>query len=250
MSAFAHARRLPRMYELYYWPLIPGRGEPIRLALEEAGAEYVDVGRLPPDDGGGVPAIQRALAGELGGQRPLAPPVLRSGDLVLSQLPAILHWLGPRLGLAPDDERGRAELDAVQLTVSDLWDETHDTHHPIASSLYYDDQRPEAVRHAHHFVRERLPKYLGYLDRLVAGPYLRGDRLTYVDLSLLQTVAGLDYAFPRAMAALAPRTGKLRALHDAVAARPRIAAYLTSPRHLGFNQHGIFRHYPELDQPA
>jgi glutathione S-transferase len=234
------------MYELYYWPSIPGRGEPVRLALEEAGAEYTDVAR----GDGGIAAIKRALAGELGGQRPLAPPVLRSGDLVLSQLPAILHWLAPRLGLAPDDERARAELNAVQLTVSDLWDEAHDTHHPIASSLYYDDQKTEAARHAGHFVRERMPKYLGYLESLIAGPYLRGDQVTYVDLSLLQTVAGLDYAFPRAMAALAARTGKLRALHDAVAARPRIAAYLATPRRIAFNQHGIFRHYPELDLPA
>lgn len=235
------------MYELYYWPSIPGRGEPIRLALEEGGAEYVDVARKPPAEGGGVPAIQRVLAGELGGLKPLAPPVLRAGDLVLAQSPAILAWLGPRLGLVPEGEDARAQVNALQLTVADLWDETHDTHHPIAPSLYYDDQKPEAARRAAHFVKERMPKFLGYFESVIIGPFLLGDRLTYADLSLFQTMEGLAYAFPNALAALAPKLPRLRALRDAVAVRPRVAAYLASPRRLAFNQHGLFRHYPELD---
>jgi len=237
-------------YQLYYWPSIPGRGELIRLALEEAGADYEDVGRLPASQGGGAAAIRRALSGELGGLRPLAPPVLRAGELVLSQTAAILHWLGPRLQLAPDDERGRIEAHALQLTVADFWAEIHDTHHPVASGLYYDDQKAEAQRCAGHFVRERLPKFLGYFEDVLAARgtgFAAGERFSYVDLSLFQTVAGLDYAFPRAMTGMAARIPRLRALHDEVTARPRVAAYLGSPRRLPFNQDGIFRHYPELD---
>ncbi len=237
-------------YQLYYWPSIPGRGELVRLALEEAGAEYDDVARLPADQGGGVGAIRRVLAGELGGIPPLAPPVLRADDLVLWQTAAILHWLGPRLHLAPEDERGRIEAHALQLTIADFWGEIHDTHHPIAPGLYYDDQKPEARRRADHFVRERMQKFLCYFEDVLAARgtgFAAGEQLSYVDLSLFQTVAGLDYAFPRAMAGLAARISRLRALHDQVAARPRIAAYLASPRRLAFNQHGIFRHYPELD---
>jgi glutathione S-transferase len=237
-------------YQLYYWPSIQGRGELVRLAFEEAGADYEDVARLPADRGGGVAAIRKVLAGELGGLRPLAPPVLRAGDLVLSHTAAILHWLGPHLQLAPDDDRGRFETHSLQLTVADFWGEIHDTHHPIASSLYYDDQKAEAKRRADHFVRERMQKFLGYFEDVLAARgtgFAVGDRLTYVDLSLFQTIAGLDHAFPRAMAGLAARISRLRALHDQVAARPRIAAYLVSPRRLPFNQHGIFRHYPELD---
>ncbi len=204
--------------------------------------------RKPAAEGGGVPAIQRVLAGELGGLRPLAPPVLRAGDLVLAQSSAILAWLGPRLGLVPDGDDDRARVNALQLTVADLWDEVHETHHPIAVSMYYHDQKPEAARRAGHFVRERLPKFLGYFEAITAGPFVFGDRLTYVDLSLFQTLEGLAYAFPNALAALAPKLPRLRALRDAVAARPRVAAYLASPRRLACNQHGLFRHYPELDQ--
>ena len=41
------------VYELHYWPRIQGRGEFVRLALEQAGAEYVDVARGPKSSGGG-----------------------------------------------------------------------------------------------------------------------------------------------------------------------------------------------------
>jgi len=237
-------------YRLYYWP-IQGRGEFVRLAFEDAGVPFRDMARLPDSEGGGIAAIQRALAGELGGLRPLAPPVLVCGDLVLPQTPAILHWLAPRIGLAPDDERGRLECHALHLTVADLCDEVHDVHHPIASSLYYEDQRTEAARRAGHLRKERLPKFLGYFEKVLddnaAGGHAHGDRHTYVDLSLFQLISGLDYAFPRAMAALAPRIPRLRGLRDRVAERPRIAAYLASPRRAPFNLHGLFRHYPELD---
>src|SRR5215813_1800672 len=92
-----------RAYELYYWPGLQGRGEFVRLALEEAGAAYEDVGRLPRSKGGGVEAILKVLRGELGPHIPFAPPVLRAGDVVVAQTAAILHFLGPRLGLvAPD----------------------------------------------------------------------------------------------------------------------------------------------------
>jgi glutathione S-transferase len=234
-------------YELYYWPSIPGRGEPIRLALEDAGAAYLDVARQPGPQGG-VAALRRILAE--GRPRPLAPPVLRHGGLVVAQTAAILQYLGPRLGLAPDGEAARLAAHQLQLTIADLFAEAHDCHHPIAVSLPYEDQRVEAARYARHFVDERLPKFLGHFEAVLAdggGDHVFGARASYVDLSLFQVVAGLRYAFPRAMGQLAPRLPRLAALHDRVAARPRLAAYLASPRRLPFSEHGIFRHYPELD---
>ncbi|HEU5061242.1 MAG TPA: glutathione S-transferase [Kofleriaceae bacterium] len=239
------------VYQLYYWPSIQGRGEFVRLALEDAGAAYEDVARGKSSEGGGVHALQALLRGERGGVRPLAPPVLVAGDLVLAQTPAILHWLAPRLGLAPASEDGAANVNQLVLTVLDLVDEAHDLHHPIAASLYYEDQKAEARRRAGHFIGERIPKFLGYFEDVLARSgtgWLLGDEATTADLALFQLVSGLEFALPRAFGAFSARIPHVLALRDRVAARPRIAAYLASPRRIPFNQHGIFRHYPELDE--
>ena len=233
-------------YELYYWPMIQGRGEFVRLALEHAGVPYLDVAREPH----GMAAMMKFLEG--GGTRlePFAPPFLKTGDLVIAQTATILAYLGPRHGLVPTDERSEFRAQQLQLTIADLVAEAHDTHHPIAPGLYYEDQKPEARKRSASFVKERMPKYLGYLERVLGASganRLVGNAVSYVDLSAFQVVAGLDYAFPNAMARLASKIPRLRRLHDAIANEPRIAAYLASPRRLPFNQQGIFRHYPELD---
>jgi glutathione S-transferase len=244
-------RRGPRI-ELYYWPTIQGRGEFVRLLLEEAGAPYVDVARTR----GGMAAMMRFLAGEERGALPFAAPFVRVGRCVVSQTANILAFLAPHHGLVPRDDALRAEASQAQLTIADLVAEAHDTHHPIAGSLYYEDQRREAKRRAESFVRERMPRYLGWLEDVLArnrasrGRWLVGRDRTYVDLSAFQVVEGLRYAFPHAMARLEPKLPRLVALRDRVAARPRITAYLASPRRLAFNEQGIFRHYPELDLPA
>jgi glutathione S-transferase len=239
-------------YELYYWPTIQGRGEFVRLALEEAGADYVDVARRPARQGGGVPALQRWLGGKTVGQPPFAPPFLKAGRMVIGQTANILLFLGERHGLAPAGEAGRLWAHQLQLTIADLVQEVHDTHHPIAGGLYYEDQRREARRRAGDFVENRAPKFLSYFERVLArnpagDHHLVGARLSYPDLSLFQIVAGLRYAFPLAMAGLEKRHRRIVALHDRVAARPRIAAYLASPSRVPFSEAGIFRHYRELD---
>ncbi len=233
-------------YELYYWPGIQGRGEFVRLALEEAGAAYVDVARTP----GGMHTMMRLLDGEAEGLLPFAPPFLRHGDLIVAQTANVLAYLGPRLGLVPDDESLRVEALQIQLTLADLVAEVHETHHPLSGGLYYEDQKSAAKARSAAFVRERVPKFLGWLERLLdraGGEYLVGRRLTYVDLSAFQIVAGLSYAFPNAMARMKRRIPKLLALRDRVAGRTRVAEYLASERRLPFNESGIFRHYPELD---
>lgn len=239
-------------YELLYWPGIQGRGEFVRLAFEDAGVAYDDVGRRP-DDGGGVAAIERLLEEPGPWLTPLGPPALRHGHVLVAHTAAILQYVAPRLGLVPDDEERRRRAHQLQLTVTDLVAEVHATHHPVAVSLYYEDQRREAARNAATFVKERIPMFLRYFDRALdsnpagGGRWLVGDRCSYADLSLFQVLAGLRYAFPRAMRRHERRVPRLVALHDAVAARPRIAAYLASERRIPFNEHGIFRHYPELD---
>ena len=239
-------------YQLYYWPGLQGRGEYVRLALEEAGAPYVDVALLPAEQGGGSDAVLRILE-DPGLQRPaFAPPLLRAGRRLIGQTANILLFLGARLGLAPRDADGRLWAHQLQLTLADLLVEVHDTHHPIAAGLYYEQQRSAARRRARDFIAQRLPKYLGYFERVVRGspgrgPWMVGPALSYVDLSMAQTVAGLRYAFPKASARALRTCPRLRALHEAVFERPRIRRYLASGRRVPFNETGIFRHYPELD---
>jgi glutathione S-transferase len=247
------AGRATARYELFYWSGIQGRGEFVRLAFEAAGVPYVDVGRLPASRGGGDGAVARLLEENGTWLAPLGPPALRHGKVLVAQTAAILQWLAPRLGLVPRDEASRLRAHQLQLTIADLVAETHDTHHPIAVSLHYEEQRREAALRARAFVRERIPLFLGYLDRAFdsnpagRGRWLVGRGLSYPDLSTFQVVAGLRRAFPGAMERHERALPRLGALHDRISALPRIAAYLASPRRLPFNEWGIFRHYPELD---
>jgi len=231
-------------YELYYWPTIQGRGEYIRLALEEVGATYRDVAREP----GGMAAMTKLLEAKAG-TPPFAPPFLRAGKLVLAQVANILFYLGGRHGLVPKAEAAQFWVHQLQLTITDFVVEIHDTHHPLGPSMYYEDQRTPAKKRTADFWNERVPKYLGYFERILAdnGPYVTGRKLSYVDLSLFQIVEGLRYAFPNRMQAFERKIPGLIALHDRVAARPHIAAYLASERRIAFNEDGIFRRYKALD---
>lgn len=240
-------------YDLYYWPMLPGRGEFVRLVLEEAGVPYRDVARLPEEEGGGVQALMPFIRGERPGFPPYAPPILVHGDLVLAQAAAICAYLAERHGLAPDDSKKRMQALQLQLTIADVSDEAHDTHHPVSVVLYYEDQKEAAREAARQFLDQRLPRFLSYFERVIersGGPWLMGDALSYADLSLFQLLEGLAYAFPRGFAKVTESTPGLAALRARVASLPRIAAYLASDRRLGFNEHGVFRHYPELDLDA
>jgi glutathione S-transferase len=237
-------------YELYYQPSIQGRGEFIRLPLEDAGADYIDVAR---DLNFGRPGIVKFLEDPSLKHPPFAPPFLRAGKLLISQTANILQFLAPRLGLVPTSEASRLWAHQLQLTIADWLYETGQTHHPIANALYYEDQTAEAKKRAAHFTSARTPKFLGYFERILkqngkGGDFIFGKKIAYVDLSLFQMIEGLRYAFPKTMARLEPQHPRIVTLHDRVMARPRIAAYLSSPRRLPFNEQGIFRHYPELEQ--
>ena len=235
-------------YELFYWPAIQGRGEFVRLALEDAGADYDDVARTDK----GMAHMMTILESQTAIRPPFAPPFLRHGRQVIAQVAGILLYLGPRLGLVPRGQADRLFVHQLELTVTDLVAEVHDTHHPVAGSLYYEDQKPEAQRRAKDFRENRIGKYLGYFEQVLAAnpkgnDWLVGADASYIDLSLFQVVEGLRYAFPRSMGKQEKHWPLLIALHDRVARRPRIAAYLKSPRRLAFNADGIFRHYGELD---
>jgi glutathione S-transferase len=237
-------------YELYYQPSIQGRGEFVRLALEEAGADYVDVAR---DPNFGRPGIMKILEDPAVEHPSYAPPFLKAGKLMIGQTANILQYLGPRLGLVPKSEAVRIWAHQLQLTVTDWVAEVGATHHPIANVLYYEDQKPECARRAFYFRTQRIPKFLDYYEKILkrnprGSDFILGKKPSYVDLSLFQMIEGLRYAFPRTMAQVEMQHPRMVAVHDLVLKRPLIAAYLASPRRLAFNQNGIFRHYPELEE--
>jgi glutathione S-transferase len=240
----------PVIYQLYYWPSIQGRGEFVRLAMEEGRASYVDIAR-GSGKGAGIAVMMRVLGGRAE-TPPFAPPFLKAGRLLIGQTANILQFLGPRHGLAPKSEAGRLWAHQLQLTIADFVVEIHDTHHPVAGGLYYNDQKKEARRRAADFLKNRMPKFFSYFERVLAQHssgerFFLGTKLCYADLSMFQVIAGLNYAFPNAMTNAARQYPRLVALYARIQDRPRIAAYLASPRRLAFNNEGIFRHYPELD---
>jgi glutathione S-transferase len=239
-------------YELYYWPGIQGRGEYVRLALEYAGAKYVDVALMPEKKGGGVAALEKYLSGRNVPRPPFAPPFLKAGRLLIGQTANILLFLGDRLRLAPADEAGKLWTHQLQLTIADFIVEAHDVHHPIGSGLYYEQQKREAKRRAPDFIAHRVPKFFGYFERVLTknrgGPGMVGKQLTYADLSLAQVLAGVQYAFPKAMAKAVAKYPRLRTLEEFVFSRPHIERYVNSGRRLSFNDDDLYRHYPELDR--
>ena len=232
-------------YTLYYWSGIPGRGEFVRLALEEAGVPYTDIALTA----GGDEKVMAEMKAEAT-HPAFAPPYLRAGRLAIGQTANILLFLGERHGLAPKNDAGRFWVHQLQLTIADLVAEIHDSHHPIAGNLYYEEQKKEAARRTENLREVRLPKYFGYFDRVLldhAPGWLSGRRVSYADLSLFHVIEGVRYALPNATEKLEKNYRALALLHDKVMQRPRVAVYLNSGRRQPFNEQGIFRHYPELD---
>lgn len=243
-------------YQLHYWPTIQGRGEFVRLALEAAGAPYVDVARGDEAAGQGMPAMEHYLEDASVARPPFACPFLVDGRRVIGQSAAILLYLGPRLGLVGKSETDQLWTHQIQLTIADAVTETHDMHHPIGSGLYYEEQKAEADRRAKDFRKARLPKFLAWFEAVLsrnprnqgrAMPHLVGARLSYADLSLFQWVEGLQYALPKASRKALDKVPLVQALHAGVAQHKRLAAYLASDRRVPFSEDDLFRRYPELD---
>lgn len=236
-------------YELYYWPTIQGRGEFVRLLLEDTDQPYIDVARLPEADGGGVAGLKRVLAESPVG---FAPPLLKQGSLSICQTLSICGFLAKRHGRIPLGANGEYDAEHLAGTLYDFTVEIHNVHHPVSAALYYEEQKSEALRAAAAFFEHRLSKFLGFFESCIerngrSHPWLLGSELCYADLWLFQVVSGLNYAFPASMGKRIGHTPRVAALHEAVGARPRLAKYLASARRIPFNEQGLFRHYPELD---
>lgn len=239
-AVFRYYRAMAQPYKLYYWPSIQGRGEMVRLVLEEAALPYVDVCRKD-----GIEPMRELLAS----RDVFAPPLLETPDgVVMSQMPNICRYLGEKHGLAPEQESERFRAAQLMLTVCDVCDEAHDTHHPLSVAMYYEEQKDAAMVRARWFTTPRMADWLSFFDRVIGDDdYLMSNTLCYADLALFQLVEGLRYAFPKACQAALAQAPRVRDLAERVRQRPAIAAYLASERRLPFNQDGLFRHYPELD---
>jgi glutathione S-transferase len=238
-------------YDLWYWPGIQGRGEFVRVFMEAAGISYRDRARQA-DAQALVEDMEAREDGE--GFAPYAPPYLvaRDGEneFTIAHVAHILTWLTENHDLGSGDLQTDLHLIQLQLTITDVVAEAHDTHHPLGGSLYYEDQKQAAATRAKGFREERIPKYFDHFETALAvnpGPFCRADRFGHVDTSLFQLVEGLRYAFPRRMAQIESDYPRIFACRDAVAELPGIAAYRQSERRIPFNEDGIFRHYPELD---
>ncbi len=239
-------------FELYYWPHIQGRGEVVRLALEEAAVGYHDVAREIGEQSDNRKAILNILENTNLERPPFAPPFLIDNGLMIAQAAAILQYLAPKVNLIGTDESDRIFAHQIQLTVTDFLMEVHDTHHPISNALYYEDQIQESKKRSKNFTESRIPKYMSYFEKIISNNpsqsgWLIGENLTYPDLSLFQIAEGLEYAFPQAFSHLINSYTNVSKLRTAVAKRPNIAAYINSERRIPFNTMGIFRYYPELD---
>jgi len=234
-------------YHLLYWPVC-GRGEFVRLALEEGAADYVD-------NPNGINEILEIFKGELDTgdcPAPLAVPALRYRDLIISQSSNILLFLGPRLGLVPEQENAQYFVNQLALTAMDIANEAHNTHHPVSVNLYYEDQKPEAARAAQDFREARIPKFFNYFNGILkknkaGSDWLYGNSLTYADLVLFESVHGVLFGFPKAAQKVLDGLPLLKAHHERVKSRPRVKAYLESERRKPYGE-GVFRHYPQHDE--
>lgn len=255
----------PPKYTLLYWPGIPGRGEFIRLLFASTQTPYSDPASTSKSGINSVlSAIDSSLTLDPTGNPPaFAPPALRvSGagkqgkDLVIYQTPAILAYLGDKLGMAGEDESEKYWVMAHTLTALDLNNEAHDTHHPISVSQYYEDQKAESEKKARQFRDERIPKFLGFFERVLKGnkenggegKYLVGNKLSYADTTVWHILSGLKFAFPKEMEfRMKEFPGLFETFYPSVEGREGLKEYLASEKRQPFSM-GVFRYYPELDR--
>lgn len=191
-------------YELLYHPGTPGRGEYIRLAFEITHTPYTDVSNASPSGPSTVYSILSQKSTDADGNPPIfAPPALRvpgagkaGKTLLLSQTSNILLYLGPKLGLVSEDAVERLWVNQMALTALDWSDEAHGVHHPVASGLYYEDQKEEAARKAKDVRENRVPKFLAYFEGVLGGNEggggrcLVGEGVTYADTTFWQVLDG------------------------------------------------------------
>lgn len=283
----AKKQRTHPQYELLYHPGIPGRGEFVRLAFEAAGVPYKDVAN---EDKNGYSTVQKICmnkSNESADSNPpvFSPPALRvpgagkDGEaLIISQTPNILLYLGDRIGMVPEgDESAKYYTNQLTLTVLDLNNEVHDTHHPLAVAEYYENQKDSAQHKAKDVRENRFPKFFSYFTRTLEGnregggdgKYLVGNQLTYADTSVWQVIDGCFFAFPKEMEARKKEFPELLGtFYDNIKNEKGLKEYLASDRRLPYSM-GIFRqvapfltslgdllilhvlnrrHYPELDR--
>ncbi|KAK4058824.1 hypothetical protein OIO90_000270 [Microbotryomycetes sp. JL221] len=249
-------------FEVVYHAGIPGRAEFVRLMFEATGVTYRDA---PQEDGQDciIPYVTGNFADHDKNPLPFAVPVLRHNDVVISQVPNIVLYLSSRLppidldGESTNTAQTPAPLHDLStfhwleqlMTILDMNNEVHETHHPIDIRLYYEDQKAEAQKRAQAFREARIPKFLGNFENNIkkhTSGFLN-EKVSPADLALFHMVEGILFAFPERINQVKSEFPHVFKLRDTIKSSRRIQAYINSGRRIPFNNYGIFRHYTELD---
>ena len=205
-----------------------GRGEIIRLVLAEAGQdwqEHVVARGTPPVNGRPTdfPALQAT------GELPFnALPVWEEpGGFRLAQSAAIANHLARAHGLRGKSAAEEAKVDEALGAADDVRMELR--------KVFTAAPEQRAAARA-ELAEKALPRWFGFLERLLKANhggtgYLVGDGLTVADLALWYAV---ELAVDNELGAALPAHPLLEAWYRRVAARPRIAGYLKSPRRPAF----------------
>ncbi|MXO64197.1 glutathione S-transferase [Altericroceibacterium endophyticum] len=235
------------VYDFWYWPTLPGRGDFIRYPLEAAQIPYTDCARDAED---GFAAVAEHLEAKQGCHA-FAVPLLETGSESIAQTANILLFLNQEHGLGPSDAAGMRYLNQLQCDIADITEEVHAVHHPISTAFYYEDQRDAAIQSAEKFREQRIPKYLAHFERIANAHdgdwLLEGDSWSTGDTSIAYLLDGLHFMFPLRMAALQSDYPTIHQIQQKTFALEYLDAYRASDRCAAFGTEGIFRNYPELD---
>jgi glutathione S-transferase len=188
-----------------------GRAEVTRLVLAEAGVQYEEENFAVPE---GFAALKKS------GRLPfLAVPIWEDNGFTLAQSAAIANHIARAHGLRGKNPREEALVDQALGAAEDVREE------------YRKLMRADASKRAEvraELLSTSLPRWFGHLERqLGATGYFVGGSITVGDLAIWYAIEiGKDNGFGAALA----DCPKLNAWFDRVAARPKIAEYLKSPK--------------------
>lgn len=211
-------------WKLYYWDMCPGRGEYVRIVFEEAGVQFLE-------DRDNI--LEKVIKGGMEGFPAFAPPVITRGDFKLSQTPVICEYLGKHFNLYPASDTDVWHARQINLTIHDFQADGRNVFHAKQFTASYFGQEAETQGHIDWFRKERLPRWLLYFEKLLQAndngrSFVIGDKLTYVDLGLLQVLRNAANQFSDEWIKM--DIPLIKAFKQRMEARPNLAAYFKSDR--------------------
>ena len=202
-------------YRLFYWEK-RGRGEQIRLLLNELGQEYEDVY---------VPMNEEFMKLKRQGPGTLyfgSVPMLEDGDFKLAQGPVIMNYLGRKHGLMPADLQPAAKTEAMVVGAEDM--------RMAYFRLLGDGREEKQAKFVGGAWNDRwLSAWSGLIELNGDTGYLVGSTLTQADLAVWDALDAIITWIDGATFASFARVQKF---YESIKARPAIASYLASDRRI------------------